>query len=490
MSVNRRPNIVLITADQWRGDCLGCAGGPHPVMTPHLNQLASEGARFTQAYADCPICIPQRVSTLTGWTASHFQRPYNTLERMPVDPLTSLPGRLTRQAGYQTKAVGKMHFNPERARFGFEHISLHPNDYVNWLEATPYAGMYRGHGLGGNEVYPAVSAVPEMYTHTHWIVDQAIRFLGERDPDNPFFLWMIFEAPHSPFDPPEPYERMYDRFSIPEPALGDWIDAGMPPALQAQRWARKFDQITPQVLQEIRRRYYGQISHIDYQLGRFLGELKTRGEYDDSLIIFTADHGEHLGDHGLYGKATFLQGSARVPLIVRLPASTALPLAHPALEVAEPVMTVDLFPTLLQAAGLEAPGDIDGYSLLPALQLGRGDSERVICGEAGRADGTAFALGENFKYIYYAAGGIEHLFDVRSDPQDLHNLAGQAAFAAVQQKLRHELIEYLAKFNRPLVQDGELVRTSPELDEYALRGRNDCAWRGPLHYGQGYGTVI
>ena len=112
----RKPNIVLITADQWRGDCLGCAGGRHPVMTPHINQLAAEGVRFTQAYADCPVCMPQRVTLLTGQVASRFGMPHNFSVRSPVDSRTSLPASLAREAGYQTKAIGKTHFSPGRAR--------------------------------------------------------------------------------------------------------------------------------------------------------------------------------------------------------------------------------------------------------------------------------------------------------------------------------------------------------------------------------------
>ena len=110
---SQSPNMVLITADQWRGDCLGCeaadreSGARHPVMTPHLNQLAAEGVRFTQAYADCPVCMPQRVTMLTGLTASHFGLPHNFGVRSPIDPITSLPARLSREAGYQTKAIGK-----------------------------------------------------------------------------------------------------------------------------------------------------------------------------------------------------------------------------------------------------------------------------------------------------------------------------------------------------------------------------------------------
>ena len=485
-SAEKRPHIVLITADQWRGDCLGCAGSRHPVMTPHINQLAAEGVRFTQAYADCPVCMPQRVTLLTGQVASRFGLPHNFAVRSPVDSRASLPARLAREAGYQTKAIGKMHFSPDRARLGFEHIALHPNDYVIWLEETPYAGMYRGHGLGGNEVYPAVSAVPERFTHTHWIVEQAVRFIAQRDPEAPFFLWIVFEAPHSPFDPPPPYDRMYDHFTIPDPVQGDWANqVDYPPDFWARRLVAKYDQLSDEMLRESRRRYYGQVSYIDYQLGRFFGELKTRGLYDGTAILFDADHGEHLGDHGIFGKTTFLRGSGDVPLVMRFP--DWVPLAHPALEIDTPVLTVDLYPTILELAGLELAGESDGISLLPAIRAGHGDEGRVICGEYGQGDGTAFASDGKFKYIYYARGGIEHLFDVENDPHDLRNLARDSDYDETKDKLRAELIACLARFNRPLFQDGQLVVLDAELDEFALRGRNPCAWRGPMRYGQGYG---
>jgi len=395
MTAKVQPNIVLITADQWRGDCLGFLSAHHqtmagqstvthhPVITPHANQLAAEGVTFTQAYADCPVCMPQRMTFLTGQVGSRFGLPHNFNVRPPIDVRVTLPGRLTREAGYQTKAVGKMHFIPDRARFGFEHIVLHPNDYVIWLEETPYAGTYRGHGLGGNEVYPAVAPHPEPFTHTHWIVDQAIRFLTERDPEVPFFLWIVFEAPHSPFDPPSPYDRMYDHYTIPDPVYGAWLETvDDPPMFRERRLMHKYEHLTPEVLRETRRRYYGQITHIDYQLGRFLGELRSKGLYDDTAIIFTADHGEHLGDHNLFGKTTFLRGSADVPLIVRLPASMSI--KQPGLVIDTPVLTADLCPTLLELGGLSAGTDCDGRSLLPALQTGGGDAQRVVCGEFAR----------------------------------------------------------------------------------------------------------
>ena len=457
-------------------------------MTPHFDQIAYEGIWYRRAYADCPICMPQRATMLTGFSASQHGQPSNFMNgpRSPIPAEHSLPRRLVREADYQTKAVGKMHFYPERARFGFEHISLHPNDYVNFLEEQGYGGFYRGHGLGGNEVYPAVSAAPERLTHTHWIVDESIRFLSQRDPEHPFMLWMVFEAPHSPFDPPEPYDRFYDDFDIPPPVIGDWVGAhDEPSALIADRLMRNADRIPPQVIRRLRQHYYAQITHIDYQLGRFFGELQRLGLYDNTVIVITSDHGEHLGDHQLYAKTSFLESSARVPIILRLPPACATPLGPPDasggrqynLRVDKPALTADIAPTLLRLAGLEPAEGMDGKSLLEL------PDERTIYGETRQ---SVFACDGNLKYIYYFAGAAEQLFDVCADPDDQHNLADKAEYAEAMARLKADLIAYLRHNERPAVADGALVELDGQVDEAALRARNPWAWRGPLRYGQGY----
>ena len=470
------PNIVYIVLDQWRADCLGIADSAHPVMTPHFDQIAYEGIWYQRAYADCPVCMPQRATMLTGFTASQHGMPYNNMSgpRSPISSARSLPYRLTREAGYQTKAVGKMHFWPPRARFGFEHISLHPDDYLNFLEDQGYGGFYRGHGLGGNEVYPAVSALPEHLTHTHWIVDESIRFLSQRDPEHPFMLWMVFEAPHSPFDPPQPFDRLYADFDIPAAVMGAWVGTDAEPtALIAERVARKADRISPQVARSLRQHYYGLITHIDYQLGRFFGELKSKGLYDDTVIVITSDHGEHLGDHQLYGKYTYLESAARVPIILRLPPDHGIINRRND----KPALTADIAPTLLQLAGLQPDPAMDGVSLLDL------PDDRLIYGETRH---SVFATNGLLKYIHYFAGGAEQLFDISSDADDRHNLAGKPELAAEQAKLRQELLTYLESNERPAAVDGDLLVTPATLDYAALRARNTAAWRGPLRYGRGY----
>ena len=475
--MSQKPNMIYIVADQWRGDCLGLYRNQHPVMTPHLNQLACEGVNYTRGYADCPLCMPQRATMLTGKTGSQTRciKNFNTETAPTIDPQQTLPGRLTLEAGYQTKAIGKMHFAPHRTRHGFEHVSLHPDDYLWWLEEQGQGGSFRAHGLGGNEVYPTESVNDQRYYHTTWIVDQAIRFLEQRDPANPFFLFIVFEAPHSPFDPPPPYDRMYDNFSIPAPVEGDWCEHDYPASFRAKRTISKYDLMQPEAITEARRRYYGQMTHLDYQLGRLFGSLQTHKIYQETAIAFTSDHGECLGDHGVFAKHSFLESAARVPYILRLPNS--LREQYPIQDAETPVLTADLCPTLLQLAGLQADASAEGQSLLEP------SGREYIFGETPE---SAMVLGKGYKYIYYTTGDTEHLFHIDQDSNDQCNLAGQAEHAEIQSTLKNRLIAYLNKNESPMVNDGALVQNPVNYDAKELRRRNPLACRGPMHGGDGY----
>lgn len=471
-----KPNIIFICADQWRGDCLGFYKNQHPVMTPHLNQLAREGRNYPSAYADCPICMPQRLTMLTGRTGSSLGVISNFMSgpRPDIDEHTTISAILG-AAGYHTQAVGKMHFYPDRARWGFDNVVLHPNDYVNFLEENGYGGAYRGHGLGGNEVYPGVFPAPEKYYHTNWIVEESIRFLDRRDPDRPFFLSVVFEAPHSPFDPPAPYDRFYDNFSIPEPAVSEWSRSGdCPCEFISRTLSGNYDDLSPEAILEARRKYYGQITNIDYQLGRLFGALKTRGLDDNTTIVFTSDHGELLGDHGVFAKYCFLEGAARVPLIIRPAVSTGLKLP----DLNGPVMTADIVPTLLETAGIACPEQADGRSL-----LNEDSWDRIICGETA---GSAFAVDSEYKYIYYVNGGVEQLFKPENDPDDMHNLINQPGIVDAHIRLKTALISYLGKYGSDKIDNGSPVRKDEAINEEWFRKNNPAACRGPMRFGSGY----
>jgi arylsulfatase A-like enzyme len=421
--------------------------------------------------------MPQRMTMLTGRSGSSLGVLTNFPKgpRLGIDEKSTLAGILG-QEGYHTQAVGKMHFYPARARWGFDNVILHPDDYINFLEDNGYGAIYRGHGLGGNEIYPGVFPAPEKFYHTNWIVEESIRFLYRRDPDCPFFLTMVFEAPHSPFDPPPPYDRFYDNFTIPAPAKGDWNTlSDYPPDFTFTCTAGKYYDLTPEAIAESRRRYYGQITNIDYQLGRLLGALKAMNLDDNTAIIFTSDHGELLGDHGLFWKYCFLEGAARVPFIVRFPQTMEV---ERAVNITTPVMTEDIMPTILDIAGIDIPNDVEGQSLLDNIP-----DDRIIYGEIVN---SAFAVDKNNKYIYYQNGGVEQLFNPVQDPDDLHNLIKLPEYKEVHNHLQTKLINHLESHNSDKTKNCKFVRKDLKFDEKEAMTKNLSGCLGPMRSGSFY----
>lgn len=195
-----------------------------------------------------------------------------------------------------------------------------------------------------------------------------------------------------------------------------------------------------------------------------------------NLVLITADHGEHLGDHGIWAKSTFLHGSGDVPLLLKPPRGHQI--SRPV--VGTPVLTADICPTFLELAGLTPEDACDGRSLLtPEV----GTSPRTIHGEIG---GTAFACDGAYKYVWHACGGRELLFDVQADPENLHDLSNREELVPVKTGLRSSLLDYLVRFESPLLENGVLATKDPDRDPEALRRQNPYAWRGPMRTGQGY----
>lgn len=467
-------NILLITTDQHRADCLSSAG--HPVVaTPHLDQLAAEGVRFSAAYSDCPICIPARCSIISGLHASTFGKPYYfEHEPFPITRSETLMSLMT-QAGYQTQAVGKMHFYPERARYGFENMIL-DWDYVDWLnEQTDHSRLaFVGNGVGLNEFWPTAAPVPSMLTSTAWTVNESIRFLHRRDPERPFFLWVSFFDPHPPLMPPEPYYSMYDDYPIPEPAMGDWTEDA-PYDQRFHRESHKYDKIVPQTIRKIRSAYYGQITYIDHQLGRLLGAMRSMGILDETLIVYTSDHGEMLGDHRDFGKSTLYEASAKVPMIVRFPKGH-----HPERrgEVCDaPVGLVDVLPTLTEFAGIETPEGIDGRDMLSLGEEANAAWRSYYPCEV-KARGGMFALTNGTeKYMWFQWGNREQYFRLDEDPLETNDLSRNSTYADRMAWWRECLVERLTKHNHPAVRNGRMVSMNePYPPERMVRAANPLGW--------------
>ena len=481
-----KPNILLITTDQQRHDTVGAAKPPF-MRTPHVDQLAREGITFTRAYAGCPLCVPSRMSIMTGRTVFSHGMTHNGASTEVMGRDGTLP-TLLRGCGYQTAAIGKMHFTPQRARHGFDEMIL-PDDYCRQMHRSGAALQPMRHGLGQNELYPSMSTVPESATLTSWIAEQCVEYIGaRRDPTTPFFLWCSFSKPYPPLDPPEPYYSMYRDCEIPDPVVGAWRDGDeCPQVFRREQIVWGADRLSPQVIRAARVAYLGLITQIDYHIGRLFAALQETGALHNTLILFTSDHGEMIGDHRAASKTYFYEPAAHVPFVLRLPQTWVG--RHHGEHCDALVDMSDILTTLLGAAGGDAPDTIDGQNLIGVVndQVVRRDYlEAMVAGRAqpqGWGDFltkwgcfyTAITDGR-FKYLWYPEGGHEQLFDLQTDPHELNNLAGQAACREQRDRLRDEMIRRHAARGGDLVQDGQLVaREVLDISEADLRNNNRLA---------------
>lgn len=472
MPTREQPNIILITTDQERFDASGAAG-PSFLRTPHTDVLERQGVRFTRAYADCPLCVPSRVSIMTGKSVWQHRAPTNVETSTIMGREETLPAHL-RRLGYQTAAIGKMHFGPMRTRHGFEEMLL-PADYLRQMRDAGHALQPYRHGLGQNELYPGQSTVPEAMTLTSWVAEQCLTYIHHRrDPGLPFFLWCSFSKPHPPLDPPEPYYSMYQHAPIPEPIQSAWSEPETMPDPMArlqQQWS--IDKIPPETLRAARAAYYGLITQNDYNMGRVLAGLQDLGLLEDAMIVFCSDHGEYLGDHRTGAKMFMHESSAHIPMVVRLPQSwdqrmpgAACPhLATPA----------DVFSTVVAAAGgdVSAIEGIDGRDLVAVARGQAEPREFVEATCAGKLETPSYVglTDGRWKYIAWLDGGGEHLFDIETDPQERDNLAGQPAHEAKRAELRAELVRRAESRGEAYVKNGELIER-PSLGDTEAERRN------------------
>ena len=464
-----RPNILFVLADQMRGDCLGLLG--HPALeTPHLDAVARRGVVFTAAFSPCPSCIGARASIMTGLAPStHGRLGYQ--DQVPWRYPDMLPEVLAR-AGYQTHCVGKTHFYPQGARFGFEGLESYEatqnfdrgyvNDYFEWLrEKTGGKVKETDHGLSYNSWMSRPSHLPEEIHNNTWVAERGIEFLRRRDRTRPFFLNLSFHRPHAPLDPPQAWwDRYRDRPVAPVP-VGDWAAENSVPVTDRDAWRGR---LPAEALAQSRRAYWAQIAHIDGQIGRCLAALKEL-DSGPTFILFASDHGEMLGDHNLFRKCYAYQGSALVPLVICPPGGAEQPGRS-----AAPAVLQDLYPTLLEVAGAPVPSRTEGRSLLPLVA---GASElpgrEFVHGE--HSDGYAPGTGMQFltdgreKYVWLTRSGQEQLFDLAADPQELRDLAGDARARPRLALWRRRMVEVLASRPQDGLSDGRRLLAGRSLPD-------------------------
>lgn len=477
MSGSSRPNVVLICVDQWRGDCLSSQG--HPVVkTPYLDMLARDGVSFDSAFSATPTCVPARVALMTGQSQERHGR-FGYQDCVPfteAHPVPTLPAEFG-NAGYQTQCIGKMHVYPERSRLGFDDVKLHDgflhaarkraqrdlaaiDDYLPWLRAQP--GMtptadYADNGLNCNSYTARPWDKPEAVHPTNWVVTEATEWLYRRDTSVPFFLYLSFHRPHPPFDPPAWAFEQYLGAELPQPPMGDWIHDYVD-----QRTDGDADAIVGEADAQSHRRalagYYGHMSHIDTQIERFLAALGEFELREETVVVFTSDHGDMMGDHGMYRKGQPYQGSVRIPLIVSDPRST-----KNARRRLSPVVELrDVMPTLLDLAGIEIPDSVDGSSLMPLIAGGTEPvreslhGEHVLFGQS-----LQWMTDGRWKFVWMSGSGVEQLFDLQADPHEKRNLAAEPTYLPELRRWRTALIGFLADREEGFVHEGRLVPGRP-----------------------------
>lgn len=433
-----RPNILLITTDQQRFDTIAALENAD-IHTPHLDWLVDEGITFTRAYSDCPICVPARTTLMTGMRAPSLGMSGNSGMAEAMAGRQTLPGLLT-DAGYQTRAQGKMHFGPMRCNYGFEHMEL-PMDYYRARQRLGGERQPKRHGVCENEMAPVISTVHETESLTHWTVERSIDFLETRDDTRPFFLWTSFAKPHPPFDPCANYWALYANRQLAPPVRGDWsrdVDS-LPTGFMGPTYClNSAHRLSDAMLAETKRAYYACITQIDYSLGLLFARLRELQLLQNTWIIFTSDHGEMLGDHHMGAKVVFFEGAAHVPLIIRRPRASGMPDPDAGRQNRTLAQLADVMPTLLKIAKVRAPDPLDGVDLLEL-----GGEDRPFFGACG---GKQFAvIRDNIKYCYAREGAQELLFDLNDDAMETRDLIRDARYAERLTQLRAELAANVAR---------------------------------------------
>lgn len=493
----RRPNILLITCDQWRGDCLSAVG--HPVVrTPNVDALAAEGVLFRKHYGGAaPPCSPARACLYTG-----LYQMNNRVCRNGT-PLDARHGNIAlslRSLGYDPTLFGYTDVSvdpralaPGDPRLksyegvlpGFtvrQFLPEHQRPWLSWLKArgvdtgAGFPDIHRPAGEFGGRTDSAVTTAPPVYskdeTPAAFLTGEFVRWLGEQERDLPWFAHLSFISPHPPFIVPEPYNTMYD------PADGtafrravNWqADAESHPYLAYDLDQQERAKFRPGAegkvrdwsdddLRRIRALYYGMISEVDAQLGRIWQAVKAADAWDDTIIVLTSDHAEMMGDHFMLGKGGFFDGSFHIPLIIRDPRR----LKAAGAGVDRFTEAVDIAPTLLDLLGEETPPHLDGQSLKPFLDASEPEGWReaahwefdfrsVADGHAERYFGIgprqcnlAVIRTKEFKYVHFGGGLPPLLFDLENDRDELTNVAADPAYLRVRLELAERLLAWRAE---------------------------------------------
>ena len=431
----RSPNVLFIAVDDLRVE-LGCYGSEH-VLSPNIDRLAEEGTLFERAYCQQTVCNPSRASLLTGLRPDALRVwDLNTHFRENKPEVVTLP-QLFKKNGYYSQCVGKIFHNwrqddwkGDRVSWSepeFLHYASHGNDDAQVAGETP---PNLASGAGGTECRD----VPDDAYYDGRVAKKAVEALQTlKDREQPFFLAVGFWKPHTPFNAPKKYWDMYDRAAVPVP---DNLEPPMNVPEIALTSSRYDGRSKPDELREMHHGHMAAISYLDTQIGKVLAELDALGLRDDTIIVFWSDHGLHLGEHGLTQKTTAFELDAAVPMIVVTPQHREGQRAGALVEL------LDLYPTLLELCGLEAPHQLEGRSFVSLLENPKSDFKSAVLTQTPRPNYPKGKMPEamgysirtdRFRYTEwrdFETGSVlaKELYDHEKDHHEMINVVGQSSY--------------------------------------------------------------
>ncbi len=447
--MRQSPNIVLLLADQHRYDCVGRAG-LYDIQTPNLDRLADEGVFFTNAYTPMPICAPARQCLASGRMADSFGGFWNyDMSGLPCKSFVSdgeTWSNHLQRAGYNTAFLGKWHASETQTAADFGYTRVVGNEVWQRHVAEKYPGQQHTGGWFGEHSFLDLED-----SQTHFMAGKAIELIQEfAEADKPFFVRLDYSDPHLPCRPSKPFSELYDRKALkPWASFGDTF-AGKPYIQKQMLMNWENEGKTWEDWTECVANYYGQISQVDDSVGRILDAIDAAGCRDNTLVIYTSDHGDTSGGHGMIDKHYVLyDDNCRIPLIVRWPNQAR------AGERCDAFVSVhlDFAPTVEQICGLEPQGARHGLSMLPLLR-GEAQPEREAFAVSS-SNGQQFGFFCNrsirtarWRYVWNLTD-VDELYDHDADPGELRNLAADPAYAGTLQELRRQLYDKLIACDDP-----------------------------------------
>ena len=455
--VAENPNIVFIFPDQLRPDFLSCYGAEF-IDTPNIDWIANNGVKYSRAYSAAPICVPARTSLLTGMNAirngvtdnQHFLR--SDYRQIGIQTLPEILG----SEGYYTAAVGKMHFYPWDAHYGYQYRVIAEDkrwleikdDYANYLKSNNLSKLHGSEHDGYQDNKGAViNRIPWEHSVDRYVGREACKFIDQNGADGPFALMVGFPGPHCPYDPAPDFPETFDTDDMPNsiPEVPEDTPLMKQACIEDNKkpWnGIDYSEFTEDNKKKIRAHYAGLVKQIDYEVGEIISTLREKKLLDNTIIVFATDHGDYLGDHNLIGKASFYESAWHIPLLVRLPGKDG------GISCNELVEVKDITATLISLVGLDVPDHMDSIPL-PGLGISNNCNRERIFGLL--SDGWCVFDG-TWKLVKYSNGEIL-MFNLRDDPQEQKNLIDDESYQHVYRRLDSELTQYLMMSYNSVVHD-------------------------------------